>query len=325
MRGQAGDVPRRARARSSPTCGAAARDARRHPRRRSTSPSDGEYRRRRRRHGHPTSGATGMEFREPARVPLDGKIVYETVIGGEEEHEAYDQCRTARSIASTPPEEHPLTRDRRTAPDRRGVQAPDVRRSDDQLQMFAPGRRAGPAIRSARSNCGPFGAEGARERRRARALVHVPSSGPRPPGRVTLRQGDHWVAGQAAPIAGRSPPRTSTKPAAYYRGRLEGRRVRGRRPQRRHRDVGQSVLPVPRRTPAGRGAAGRHLRDHRSRAGVEAVVLPVELDPRRRAGAAGDGRRLSAPVRAGPAGPAHAGRPAVRGRWRTTSCPSGST
>ena len=63
-------------------------------------------------------------------------------------------------------------------------------------------------------------------------------------------------------------------------------RLRGRHPQRHHRSAGESVLPVSRRARPGRCAPRRHLRHQRSRARVEAVVLPLEHDPRRRAAAA---------------------------------------
>jgi len=167
--------------------------------------------------------------------------------------------------------------------------------SDDQLQMFAPGGGQDRLYRVSSFQLQAVRREGARSDAEPRAHLHVPSLGARgQPGRVTLRQGDHWVAGQARyrrPVTAED----VNELLRYYEDGSKAGGVRGRRPQRRHRDVGQSVLPVPRRTPAGGGAAGRHLRDHESRAGVEAVVLPVELDPDDELVQLGTAGRLSAP------------------------------
>ena len=91
---------------------------------------------------------------------------------------------------------------------------------------------------------------------------------------------------------------------------MKDERLRGRHPQRHHRSAGEPVLPVSRRARPRRFAPGRHLRDQRSRARVEAVVLPLEHDPRRRAAAARHRRQTQRARRARPAGAAHAGRSA---------------
>jgi hypothetical protein len=82
----------------------------------------------------------GMEFENPLVVTLDNKVVYETVIGGEEDMKAYDQVQNGaldrvnarlkkiRFFASAGPHRIGVAFKRRTFAE-----------SDDQLQMFAPG------------------------------------------------------------------------------------------------------------------------------------------------------------------------------------------
>ncbi|PWT81110.1 MAG: hypothetical protein C5B57_11150 [Blastocatellia bacterium] len=102
-------------------------------------PSDGEYR------VDIADMAThiwgnGMEFENPLVVTLDNKIVYETVIGGEEDMKLYDQVQNGaldrvnkrlkniRFFATAGPHKVGVAFKRRTFAE-----------SDDQLQMFAPG------------------------------------------------------------------------------------------------------------------------------------------------------------------------------------------
>src|SRR5688572_31035941 len=82
----------------------------------------------------------GMEFENPLIVTLDNKIVYETVIGGEEDMKLYDQVQNGaldkanaklkniRFFATAGPHKVGVTFRRRTFAE-----------SDDQLQQFAPG------------------------------------------------------------------------------------------------------------------------------------------------------------------------------------------
>jgi mono/diheme cytochrome c family protein len=82
----------------------------------------------------------GMEFENPLVVTLDNKIVYETVIGGEEDMKLYDQVQNGaldkanaklkniRFFATAGPHRIGVTFRRRTFAE-----------SDDQLQQFAPG------------------------------------------------------------------------------------------------------------------------------------------------------------------------------------------
>jgi hypothetical protein len=82
----------------------------------------------------------GMEFENPLVVVVDNKVVYETVIGGEEDMRLYDQVQNGaldrvnarlkniRFFATAGPHRIGVTFRRRTFAE-----------SDDQLQMFAPG------------------------------------------------------------------------------------------------------------------------------------------------------------------------------------------
>ena len=69
----------------------------------------------------------GMEFENPLVVTLDDKIVYQTVIGGEEDMKLYDQVQNgALDRVNARLKNIRFSRDRRTAQDRRHVPAPDV-------------------------------------------------------------------------------------------------------------------------------------------------------------------------------------------------------
>jgi mono/diheme cytochrome c family protein len=104
----------------------------------------------------------GMEFENPLVVTLDSKIVYQTVIGGEEDMKLYDQVQNGaldrvnarlkniRFTTSAGPHKIGVAFKRRTFAE-----------SDDQLQLFAPG---GGQDRLYRVNSfqlqGPFNANG---------------------------------------------------------------------------------------------------------------------------------------------------------------------
>jgi mono/diheme cytochrome c family protein len=104
----------------------------------------------------------GMEFENPLVVTLDNKVVYETVVGGEEDMKLYDQVQNGaldrvnarlkniRFFATAGPHRIGVAFKRRTFAE-----------SDDQLQMFSPG---GGQDRLYRVNSfqvrGPFDAKG---------------------------------------------------------------------------------------------------------------------------------------------------------------------
>ena len=96
----------------------------------------------------------GMEFENPLVVTLDNKLVYETVIGGEEDMKLYDQVQNGaldrvnarlkkiRFFATAGPHKIGVAFKRRTFAE-----------SDDQLQMFAQGGGQDRQYRMTRSSC----------------------------------------------------------------------------------------------------------------------------------------------------------------------------
>ena len=104
----------------------------------------------------------GMEFENPIVVTLDNKVVYETVIGGEEDMKLYDQVQSGaldranarlkniRFQATAGPHKIGVTFKRRTFAE-----------SDDQLQQFSPGGGQDRLYRiSSFQLRGPFDAKG---------------------------------------------------------------------------------------------------------------------------------------------------------------------
>jgi mono/diheme cytochrome c family protein len=104
----------------------------------------------------------GMEFENPLVVTLDNKIVYETVIGGEEDMKLYDQVQNGaldrvnarlkniRFFATAGPHRIGVAFKRRTFAE-----------SDDQLEIFAPGGGQDRLYRVASFQLqGPFDAKG---------------------------------------------------------------------------------------------------------------------------------------------------------------------
>jgi hypothetical protein len=122
----------------------------------------------------------GMEFANPLVVTLDNKVVYETVVGGEEDMKLYDQVQNGaldrvnerlkniRFFATAGPHRIGVAFKRRTFAE-----------SDDQLQMFTPG---GGQDRLYRVNSfqlrGPFNAKGLSQTpSRAKVFVCTPPAG----------------------------------------------------------------------------------------------------------------------------------------------------
>jgi mono/diheme cytochrome c family protein len=125
----------------------------------------------------------GMEFENPLVVTLDNRIVYETVIGGEEDMKLYDQVQSGaldrvnarlkdiRFFATAGPHRIGVTFKRRTFAE-----------SDDQLQMFTPGGGQDRLYRvSSFQLRGPFDATGLSETpSRARIFTCTPASAAAP-------------------------------------------------------------------------------------------------------------------------------------------------
>lgn len=122
----------------------------------------------------------GMEFENPLVVTLDSKVVYETVIGGEEDMKLYDQVQNGaldrvnarlkniRFFATAGPHKVGVAFRRRTFAE-----------SDDQLQIFTPG---GGQDRLYRVNSfqvrGPFNPKGVSQTpSRARIFICEPPAG----------------------------------------------------------------------------------------------------------------------------------------------------
>jgi mono/diheme cytochrome c family protein len=122
----------------------------------------------------------GMEFENPLVVTLDNKVVYETIIGGEEDMKLYDQVQNGaldrvnarlkniKFFATAGPHKIGVTFKRRTFAE-----------SDDQLQMFTPG---GGQDRLYRVNSfqvrGPFNVKGLSQTpSRARIFICTPPEG----------------------------------------------------------------------------------------------------------------------------------------------------
>ena len=105
---------------------------------------------------------SGMEFENPLVVTLDGKLVYETVIGGEEDMKLYDQVQNG-ALDRVNARLKNIRFSTTAGPHRIGVafKRRTFAESDDQLQMFAPG---GGQDRLYRINSfqvrGPFTAKG---------------------------------------------------------------------------------------------------------------------------------------------------------------------
>jgi mono/diheme cytochrome c family protein len=127
----------------------------------------------------------GMEFENPVVVTLDNKLVYETVIGGEEDMKLYDQVQNGaldrvnarlkkiRFFASAGPHKIGVSFKRRTFAE-----------SDDQLQMFAPGGGQDRLYRIGSFQLqGPFDAKGisATPSRERIFLCHPVERGLQPP------------------------------------------------------------------------------------------------------------------------------------------------
>jgi len=102
-------------------------------------PADGEY------HINIADMAThiwgnGMEYENPLVVTLDNKIVYQTVVGGEEDNKLYDQVQSG-ALDRVNARLKNIKFEATAGPHKIGVtfRRQSFAESDDQLQMFAPG------------------------------------------------------------------------------------------------------------------------------------------------------------------------------------------
>ncbi len=232
------------------------------------------------------------EFENKLVVTLDDKPIYETSLGGEEDMKLYDQVqdgamekvnsrlKNIRFAATSGPHRVGVTFQRRTFAE-----------SDDQLQMFLPGGGQDRQFRlSSFEISGPYGAHGLSETpSRDRIFTCEPSKGD-----------DAQIC--AEQIITRLATKAYRRPLAetdladlleYYPRRRRAGRLRGGHPGRDHRHPREPVLPLSRRAGAGERGAGANVCDRRPHARVEAVVLLLELDSRRRAARGRDARRAA--------------------------------
>ena len=104
----------------------------------------------------------GMEYENPLVVTLDNKIVYQTVIGGEEDSKLYDQVQSG-ALDRVNARLKNIKFQATAGPHRIGVtfRRQSFAESDDQLQMFAPGGGQDRSYRvSSFQLLGPFDATG---------------------------------------------------------------------------------------------------------------------------------------------------------------------
>ena len=124
-------------------------------------PADGEY------HINIADMAThiwgnGMEYENPLVVTLDNKIVYQTVIGGEEDAKLYDQVQNG-ALDRVNARLKNIKFEAAAGPHKIGVtfRRQSFAQSDDQLQMFAPGGGQDRSYRvSSFQLLGPFDVKG---------------------------------------------------------------------------------------------------------------------------------------------------------------------
>ena len=124
-------------------------------------PADGEY------HINIADMAThiwgnGMEYENPLVVTLDNKIVYQTVVGGEEDMKLYDQVQNG-ALDRVNARLKNIKFEAAAGPHKIGVtfRRQSFAQSDDQLQQFAPGGGQDRSYRvSSFQLLGPFDAKG---------------------------------------------------------------------------------------------------------------------------------------------------------------------
>ena len=274
-------------------------------------PADGEY------HINIADMAThiwgnGMEYENPLVVTLDNKIVYQTVIGGEEDMKLYDQVQSgALDRVNARLKNIKFQATAGPAQDRRHVPAPEFRRIRRSVADIHARRRAGSFLpRELVPASGPLRCEGPQLHAQPRPHPHLQPGEGQNQNAGSLREGDLLDAGEARLSPSRDQRRHRGAHAVLRRWR-EARRFRVRHSRRCHGNAGEPVLPVSRRARPRGAEAGRQVRDHGSRTRVEAFVLPVELDSRRRTAGSRHQEQTQRSGDARQAGPAHAGRSAI--------------
>ena len=196
------------------------------------------------------------------------------------------------------PEGHPLRGDGGPAQGRRHVPPPHVRRVRRPATDVRAGRRPGPRVpRAVVRGQRPVQPDGLERDAEPRHDLRLPSVARRRASELCAETHPR-ASSRRARIAGRSPRRTSGAARVLPRRRGD-ERLRGRHPQRPHGHPREPVFPLSHRDAAGRTwRPGETYRRRRRRARVEAVVLPLEHDPRRRAARSRRARRARRRARA---------------------------
>jgi hypothetical protein len=254
----------------------------------------------------------GMEFENPLVVTVDNKIIYETVIGGEEDMKLYDQVqdgaldkanaklKNIKFVATAGPHKVGVAFKRRTFAE-----------SDDQLQQFAPG---GGQDRFYRVNSfqirGPFNIKGVSATpSRERIFTCHPAADATAPVKATCAR---QILSTLAKRAYRRPVTAEdvNELMQYYQDGIKtaastkacAARSRACWPVRSS-CIAPSMCP--------RGCAPVRRMRSATRARLEPFVLPVEHDSGCGTAPGGDRREAERRDGARSAGEAHAGRPAV--------------
>ena len=153
----------------------------------------------------------GMEFENPLVVTVDSKVVYETVIGGEEDMKLYDQVQNG-ALDRVNARLKNIRFTTTAGPHRIGVafKRRTFAESDDQLQMFAKGGGQDRFYRVGSFQVrGPFNPQGLERHAQPRPDLRLPAAG-RGDGRGTQPRARRRSSGRSrsAPTVGRLPRRT---------------------------------------------------------------------------------------------------------------------
>ena len=188
-----------------------------------------------------------MEFENTMVVTLDGKLVHEVTVGGEEDMKRFDQIhngaldainirlKNIRFQATAGPHKVGVAFRHRTFAE-----------SDDRKELFVPGGGQDRVFRvSSFQISGPFEPSGLSDTPSRAADLQLPSGSRAASKSIAPRRSSRRIATQAF----RRPLDEGdlTELLRFYRARPHRRRVRGRGSQRAHRHSREPELPVPRR------------------------------------------------------------------------------
>ncbi len=243
-------------------------------------PADGEY------HINIADMAThiwgnGMEYENPLVVTLDDKIVYQTVIGGEEDMKLYDEVQSG-ALDRVNARLKNIKLQATAGPHRIGVtfRRQSFAESDDQIQINSPG---GGQDRSYRVNSfqllGPFEAKGISPTpSRDRILVCNPEKDKTKTPEACAKEDLSILARRAyrRPITAED----VNELMAYYKDGAKDGGFEGGIRAGVTGVLASPVLPVSWRARPRGPEAGRQVCDYGSRTSVEALVLSVEFKPR---------------------------------------------